>query len=148
VSGFVVEDRGPIGIGGRRLFGVEIPVEPDEPMMVEVPEDELEAIPANGPPAPLDKEKIVAYLANGGLVSLFRGHPLSPVWLCRDTLGNVTHTFIPSRGLIGGKPIPHSALHDGRIFVGKKGEVAEFLESFGLKPDDATRIIAAVGVSS
>ena len=45
VHGVVKEDRGPIGIGGRRLYLVEFPAEPQSPSRVELPADELEPFP-------------------------------------------------------------------------------------------------------
>ena len=40
----IVEERGPIGIHGRRLFRVQLISEQDEPpQFVEVPEDQIKA---------------------------------------------------------------------------------------------------------
>jgi hypothetical protein len=44
----VIEDRGPIGVQGRRLFGIEIAREDREPDRFEMPEDEM--MPAMPPP--------------------------------------------------------------------------------------------------
>ena len=41
----VTEDRGLIGAGGRRLYGVRLDNEQDEPSTSEVPEDDLEPAP-------------------------------------------------------------------------------------------------------
>jgi hypothetical protein len=41
VIGVVVEDRGPIGIGGRRLYGIEFPIASDENRYIELPEVEF-----------------------------------------------------------------------------------------------------------
>jgi hypothetical protein len=42
--GIVVEDRGAIGAGGRRLFRVEVPFGiGEDSMFLEIPEDELNA---------------------------------------------------------------------------------------------------------
>jgi hypothetical protein len=48
VQGSVKEDRGPIGVKGRRLYLVEFLPEPqsDSPFLVELPADELQ--PAQG----------------------------------------------------------------------------------------------------
>jgi hypothetical protein len=40
----VIEDRGPIGIGGRRLYTVEFRLDPWNEHTSEVPEDSLEAV--------------------------------------------------------------------------------------------------------
>ncbi len=41
VVGVIIEDRGPIGIGGRRLYGINFPIEAEEPRYVELPEVEF-----------------------------------------------------------------------------------------------------------
>jgi hypothetical protein len=42
VSGKVIEDRGPLGAHGRRIYLVQAVIGQDEPTMFEVPEDNLE----------------------------------------------------------------------------------------------------------
>ncbi|SRR5579875_3902907 len=42
VSGKVIEDRGPLGPHGRRIYLVQVVIRQDEPTMFEVPEDDLE----------------------------------------------------------------------------------------------------------
>jgi hypothetical protein len=42
VHGNVKEDRGPIGIKGRRLYLIEFSADPESPSLVELPADELE----------------------------------------------------------------------------------------------------------
>jgi hypothetical protein len=43
----VIEDRGPIGVNGRRLLRVEVTVDEDaEPMSIEVPAEETRVIAA------------------------------------------------------------------------------------------------------
>ena len=44
VVGVVIEDRGPIGIGGRRLYGIEFPIQSDEKRYVELPEVDFTAV--------------------------------------------------------------------------------------------------------
>jgi len=46
VRGVVKEDRGPIGIQGRRLYLVEFLPEPqaDSPFLIELPADELQSV--------------------------------------------------------------------------------------------------------
>lgn len=48
VTGIVVEDRGGLGIGGRRLYGINIEFSPDVLRYTEMPEEELEAVPQSG----------------------------------------------------------------------------------------------------
>ncbi len=42
VEGVIVEDRGPIGVGGRRLFRVEFALDVNEPTYIELPAAEME----------------------------------------------------------------------------------------------------------
>ena len=153
LTGVIVEDRGAIGAQGRRLFQVSIPMDPFEPMMVELPEEEMEAAAAgNGAALPLNKQQIIAYLANGGLISILRsnlagGKNQPQAWLCHDQLGNVTHTFLAERGVIGGQLVPLGAVHDDKIFTPKKDSVRSFVESLGLKPHDAEKVVADVGTA-
>lgn len=41
----IVEDRGPIGVGGRRLYGVKFRVDEWNEETTELPEESLEAVP-------------------------------------------------------------------------------------------------------
>jgi hypothetical protein len=43
VSGQVVEDRGCLGIGGRRLYGIRFEINPGNQGYIEMPEEELTA---------------------------------------------------------------------------------------------------------
>jgi hypothetical protein len=45
--GEIVEDRGPIGYHGRRLYGVKIRLDPWNENVVERPEEYLEAVESN-----------------------------------------------------------------------------------------------------
>src|SRR5947209_7610501 len=75
LTGVIVEDRGTIGAQGRHLFQVNIPMDPFEPMSVELPEDEMEAIaPGTEVVPPLDKQHIADYLVSGGLISILRAN--------------------------------------------------------------------------
>jgi hypothetical protein len=151
--GEIVEDRGAIGGHGRRLFQVDIPMDPFEPMSVELPEDEMESIPPGAEGNwPMDSRKIADYLINGGLVSILRsnlsgGKNQPRVWLCLDQLGNVTHTFIPERGVVGGRPVPLSALHEDKVFAPKLASVLSFIQSFGLDRQAAEKVVSVVGAA-
>jgi hypothetical protein len=48
--GEVVEDRGPIGVHGRRLYSVRLRVDPWDEHITELPEESMEAV-AGGPNA-------------------------------------------------------------------------------------------------
>jgi hypothetical protein len=41
----IVEDRGPIGVGGRRLYGVKFRVDEWNEETTELPEESIEAVP-------------------------------------------------------------------------------------------------------
>jgi hypothetical protein len=45
----VVEDRGPIGVGGRRLYGVRLRLDPWNELTTERPEESLEPVDADSP---------------------------------------------------------------------------------------------------
>lgn len=40
----IVEDRGPIGVGGRRLYGIRLRLDPWNELVTERPEESLEAV--------------------------------------------------------------------------------------------------------
>ena len=44
VQGIIKEDRGPIGVKGRRLYLVEFRADPPSTSQVELPADKLEAV--------------------------------------------------------------------------------------------------------
>jgi hypothetical protein len=149
----IVEDRGPIGAHGRHLFQVDFPMDPLEPMSVELPQDEIEAIPPGTEETqPIDKQKIMDYLVHGGLISILRsnlsgGKNQPRVWLCLDQLGNVTHTFVPERGVIGGQLVPFWAVQDGKVFTPKRDDVLSFVESFDLNRQEAGKVVSEVGTA-
>jgi hypothetical protein len=41
LEGMMVEDRGPIGVGCRRLYSVEFEINPGEIRYIELPEEDL-----------------------------------------------------------------------------------------------------------
>jgi hypothetical protein len=43
VTGEVIEDRGCLGVGGRRLYGIRFEINPGDPAYIEMPEEELTA---------------------------------------------------------------------------------------------------------
>jgi hypothetical protein len=153
MTGVIVEDMGALGIQGRRLFQVDIPIDPFEPINVVRPEDEMEAIAPGTETVPsIDKQSIVNYLVYGGLLSILRsnlsgGRNQPRVWLCLSQLGNVTHTFVPERGVVGGQVIPFGALYNDKIFTAKQDLVLSFVESFGFNRREAENIVAEVGTA-
>lgn len=153
-TGTIVEDRGTLGARGRRLFQVQIPMDPFDPTMVELSEEEMEPVAASAETeAPLDKARIVEYLKNGGLISILRanlsrGKNQPRAWLCLDNLGNVTHTFTPERGVVGGETVPFFALQHDRIFAPRRSMVRPFVESFGLSHKEADEVLDEVGTAN
>lgn len=151
-TGTIVEDRGALGYQGRRLFRVEIPMDPDQPMNMTLAEDEMEAVPPDEPRPSISNGDVIQFFLEGGLVSMLwsnmSGGPNQPrVWLCLDNLGNVTYTFVPERGLIGGHVPPASAMWEGKIFTPKRDEVSTFVESFGLSRKEAEQVVRKVGTA-
>ena len=148
VDALIVEDRGRIGAGGRRLLAVEVPSDPAEPMRFEVSESEAEPADRQAP----EKGKIVRYLKQGGLLAILQsntsgGRDQPRVWLRYDTLGNVTYTFIERHGQVGGERVPFLAIHGERIFRAKLDAVRHFLMSFGLSRSEADDVIKSVGTA-
>ncbi len=47
VEGVVVEDRGPLGIGGQRIYGLHYEFLPGETRYTEMPEEDLTPAPAS-----------------------------------------------------------------------------------------------------
>jgi hypothetical protein len=145
----VNEVRGPVGFGGRRLYAVEVFMEPDEPFAMEVGETDLEK---RGKEAPMDPRKAFEYLKRGGLElilisNLQAGEKQPAVWLRYDLHGNVTFTFVRDRGLVGGAPIPFDVFHGNRIMQSKVAQVTKFIESFGFTSHEAAQVLKSVGVS-
>lgn len=153
-SGVIVEDLGPFGGQGRHLFEIEVPNDPFEPMSMFRSEDEMEAIPPGADVVrSIDKERIAEFLVHGGLVSMLwenrMGGKYQPrAWLCLDQLGNVTYTFVPERGVVGGQVVPSGAVRDGKIFKPKREAVRSFVESFGLSPQEAEEVVSEVGTAT
>lgn len=153
VSGIITEDRGNIGRGGRRLYIVATPEDPEEPAFHLVPAEEMERASDSILEHAPTKEEITRYLKKGGLVYILMnnssgGRNQPHVWLCRNAVGNVTHSFSEKRGIIGGAAIPFWTLyHNSKIFAPKMDKVIEFLASFGLNEQEAMDVIEAVGTA-
>ena len=152
ITGVITEDRGVLG-PRRHLYSVLVYQDPFEPVAYELPEDELEAFDESYEEhVKLEKEKIIEYLKNGGLIMMLqsnlsggRGQP--QVWIRLDTLGNLTHTFIKERGRVGGGTVPFLATDGDKVFTPKKDEVVTFLQTFGLSRREAEDVISSVGTS-
>jgi len=150
IQGIVVNDRGPIGVNRVRIFQVRIPNDPYDEDVIEMPEDEL-ALAEQGIQS-ISSDDIVRYLENGGLVQVLKsnmsgGRNQPRVWLGRDSLGNVVHTFVAERGEVGGATVPFFALQDNRISRPNLPEVLAFLSTFGLSKRDAQQVVDAVGIA-
>ena len=154
VSAEVVEDLGPVGMRGRRLYRVDVFQDPYDPFSSVRPEEELKPEDPVEQKKPLDRKQSIDFFKNGGLAWILSTFgpdgKLSPrVWLRRDNLGNVTYTFVQDRGLIGGATVPHPLTLDDllRVRLAEKDAVIKFLGNFGLSPQDAEEVIQAVGTT-
>ena len=146
----VIEDRGPIGVNGVRIFSVRVPNDPYDDMVFEMPEDEL--APAKNGVQKISEDEIIDYLKHGGLLQILRsdlsGDKNQPrVWLTRDSLGNVVHTYSAERGIVGGGTVPYSALYEYRVSAPKRDEVLAFLSTFGLSKQKAKQVVDSVGTA-
>jgi hypothetical protein len=150
VWGTVVEDRGPIGVNGRRLYRISVPRDPQEPEDQVKAEEELK--PDSISRVAIARSEIMEFLKGGALLEILLSssadRPDRRVWLCRGPRGDVAYTFSANRGQIGGLIIPESTIRLGLwIEERRKNEVAAFLLGFGLSPDEAMDVIRDVGVS-
>ncbi len=141
----VIEDRGAIGVDGRRIHRIRFGDESDEVVAFEVPEVDLD-------PVEIDQAQVAEYLKQGGLLDILRanlggGRGQPKAWLAPDQHGNLFFTFSPERGIIGGETIPFFALQGYQVFTPKAEEVARFLSSFGLTGDQAEEVIRSVGTT-
>lgn len=153
VHGSIIEDRGLLGAGGRRIYRVRVDHDPYDAEVFEMPEDELELVPDDevGNVA-ISPSEIVDFLQRGGLLAILRtgaglGNGQSCVWLCRDSVGNVTYTHAPERGIVGGAVVPVGALRGNRVLLPKKAEVLEFLRGFRLSTSEANAVLKTVGTA-
>ncbi|NLS98266.1 MAG: hypothetical protein GXX96_39555 [Planctomycetaceae bacterium] len=150
IRGVVIEDRGPIGTNRVRIYRVLIPNDPYDDEFIEMPGDEL--VIAQDQVASIPESSAVEYLKHGGLLQILKanlsgGKTQPRVWLTRDRLGNVVHTFIAERGSLGGATVPFAALHNNRVFAPKRDEVLAFLATFNLSNEGVESIIDAVGIA-
>lgn len=140
----IIEDRGDLGINGRRLYRVRVEREATEPRDFEMPEDDLS-------PAP-NKAAAIQFLADGGLISILKrnlggGRNQPRVWLTTRSAGTVTYTLAGDAAMVGGATVPFGALEGERIFTPVKHEVVTFLTSFGLTRAEAEHVVSAVGTA-
>jgi len=142
----VIEDRGRLGINGRRLYRIHLNRTSEDSTAFEVPEDDLEAaiVP--------DRAAVVRFLKGGGLSAILRsnlagGRAQPRVWLTTDPRGEVSYTYFAREGLIGGATVPFLALHDGKIFTAKRDEVMDFLHDLGLSRPEAEDVIGTIGTA-
>lgn len=142
----IIEDRGPLGAGRRRLYRIRFDQELNEPIEFEMPEDEMEKVVPN-------KAAILRYLEQGGLVEILQsnlqgGKNQPRAWLTLSPRGEVSYTNTPERGLIGsGAVVPFWALHENKVFPPKREVVLDLLSSFGLTRGEAEGVIEAVGTA-
>ena len=141
----VLEPRGPLGVNRRHLYRLRVMTGADEPVVFEMPEDELD-------PAVPTEDEVVGFLVGGGLVDMLGRHGKygrnpARVWLTYNPIGVMTYTFLEEDGLVGGANVPPGALTEDqrKIFEPKKGEVVAFVRSFGLAQTDAVEVVRRIG---
>ena len=153
ILGVVVEDRGPIGARSARIFRVRVSNDPYDDKVFEMPEDEIDVVGQDAwQGEAIHAGEAMEYLERGGLIRILRagmsgGKTQPRAWLCRDSLGNATHTFSPDRGVLGGAIVPFSALHDNRVFTPKRDDVLSFLNAFELSSKDSEHVLQTVGMA-
>ncbi len=149
-QGVVVNDRGHIGANRRRILVVRVPNDPYDEELFEIPEDEIAILESEN--ESIANSEIVDYLANGGLLQILNanlsgGKNQPRVWIRRDNIGNVVHTFDPERGMVGGETVPFFALHNNRVFAPIKDKMVNYLRSFGISKEEAEFVISEVGTA-
>lgn len=140
----VIEDRGRLGVGGRRLYRFALDREATETMFSEAPEDEMSPAPS--------KPALMNYLKNGGLVKILKlnipgNRDISPVWLTLRSDGRIAPTLNDSGHDLGGAVVPFNSLVDGKIQARKRHRVTVFLTSFGLTSSQADEVVRAIGTA-
>jgi len=141
----VIEDRGRLGVKGRRIYRLRLDQDESEPWEFELNEEEVEA-------ANPDRTAVLRFLREGGLVALLQGNLVRKkeqprAWLTFTNRGAVTYTFDRSRGIIGGAPVPYFALLEEKIYAPKKDDVVKFLTSFDLTRDEAEDVVRSIGTA-
>jgi hypothetical protein len=148
--GTVIEDRGRLGQGGKRLFRVSVPNHPYSTDVFLVDEEEIRHVTQEEQATfeeHLDPEAIKEFLVQGGLISLLVRNTPEPVWLRRGPRNTVTYTFVEGYSSTGGVPPPMYSLHGERIFSGRREAVVDFIKSFGLSNEGAEEVVREVGVA-
>jgi hypothetical protein len=71
LTGTVIEDRGAIGVRGRYIYRVLVPMDPYDPETYEIPGEEMEVVIES---ASVDdstmKTRVLQYLKDGGLIAM------------------------------------------------------------------------------
>ena len=145
--GVVKEDRGNLGIGGRRLYYVDVSLDPYTHDRHLVGEDEMQPYDEKDVKK-ISSEEIVKFLTNVGLVSMLRRNLPNRVWLRRNSAGNVSYTYLEEFGEIGGQHAPLYVLMGDKISKQGEDQVRQFIESFGLSKAQVQHVLQKVGVAS
>ena len=149
--GMIIEDRGHLGIGGRRLFRVEVPNHPYSTNTLVVDEDEIQHATESEQAElqqQLDPAEIKEFLIDGGLVGMLIRHTPQRVWLLRVPQGVMMFTYIEGYSVTGGEYPPTTALHGEKISASKRDAVIRFIQSFGLSKSNAEDVVRKIGVAS
>lgn len=107
----VLEDRGPVGIGGRRILRVELQGEPDDdPPDLEIPVDDL--VPPPALPSGLPSERHVVPATRGGWAVIRPGRTrASGFFHTKSEAVKRAREIVQNSG--GGEVVIHT--RDGRI---------------------------------
>jgi hypothetical protein len=147
VFALIIEDRGPLGVNGRRLYRIRLERPYTEPDMFTMPEDEMEKAVA-------DKAAVMQYLKQGGLAELLQtnlrdGEDPPRVWLTFTPLGQLTLTLNPGLKVTGkGTPAPFFAVLKNKVYAPDKAKVVEYLNTaFSLTREEAEDVVQAVGTA-
>lgn len=151
VYGTVIEDRGPLGVARRHLFKVAVPNDPYEQEEFLVSDEEIQHLEPHEEAElqqTISHAGMVDFLVHGGLISILQRNSPEPVWLRRNSFGNVTYTFVAGYSGTGGQPAPRNALLGEKIIAVKKPEVIDFMRSLGLPDAMAETVVAKVGIAN
>jgi hypothetical protein len=147
VFALIIEDRGPLGVNGRRLYRIRLEQPDTEPDTFTMPEDDMEKAVA-------DKAAVRQYLKQGGLAELLQtnlrdGGDPPQVWLTFTPRGQLAPTFNPGLKVTGkGTPAPFFAVLKNKVYAPDKAKVVEYLITcFGLAREEAEDVVRAVGTA-
>jgi len=91
---------------------------------------------------------LVDYFANGALLNILgtSSGPHPPlVWVTAQPDGSFRYGFTQDPNSVGGQSAPFGTVHEEKIFLPKKEQVIEYLQTFGLSKADAELVALRIG---